>query len=69
MAYDLVTPAMTDAQLRQEAQGIEQRCAVTYAAGVAATTDRERSLLVGALIDAAVRGLSFGAEATAFPGN
>lgn len=68
MAYDLVTPAMTDAQLRQEAQGIEQRCAVTYAAGVAATTDRERSLW-STLIDAAVRGLSFGAEATAFPGN
>jgi len=69
VAYDLATPAMTIAQLREEARGIEQRCSTIYAAGVAGTTDRERSLMVDALIDSAVRGLSFGAEATAFPGN
>jgi hypothetical protein len=54
--------------LRHAALVIEQGCAETYAYVVAETTGTERRWGIGALADAAVRSLSFGAAPSALPG-
>lgn len=64
------TPRRIDSArgLRRAAAAIEQRCADTYAYVVGETTGAERAWGIGALTDAAVRSLSFGAAPSALPG-
>ena len=54
--------------LRRAAAAIERRCAATYAYVVGVSTGADREWAVGALTDAAVRSLSFGAAPSALPG-
>ena len=67
-SYQVSTPARTAPQVRSAAREVEARCAETYAAAVGSTSEANRQWAIDALEDAAVRGLGFGAEATAFPG-
>lgn len=66
--YALPAPvtSIDDADLL--ARRVEDRCAVLYAAVVAASTDDLRREASGWLEDAATRSLAWGATATAFPG-
>jgi len=66
--YALDRPVRGPAGAVALARTIEDRCAATYAALVAASTGALRSDAVGWLGDAATRGLSWGAAPTAFPG-
>ena len=68
VSYEVPTPARTAAQCRRAAAEIEQRSAEVYAAAVGSTARANRQWAIDALTDAAVRGLSFGAEPTPFPG-
>jgi len=68
VAYALPAPVDVPAQARRVARQVEDRCAVLYASVVAAETGRTRGYAVGALVDAATRGLSWGAEPVALPG-
>lgn len=68
VSYEVPTPAVTAAQCRRAAAEIEQRSAEVYAAAVGSTARANRQWAIDALTDAAVRGLSFGAEPTPFPG-
>ena len=68
VSYDLPTPAQTARQCRRAAAVVEQRCAAVYATAVGSTARANRQWAIDALTDAAVRGLTFGAEPTAFPG-
>jgi hypothetical protein len=66
--YRLPLPLGTAAQVQDAAIATETRAAETYAALVAAASGEIRSWAVSALSSAAVRLLTLGAPATAFPG-
>ena len=66
--YALPAPVTSAADARELARRVEDRCAVLYAAVVAASTDDLRAQAAGWLEDAATRALDWGATATAFPG-
>lgn len=66
--YALPTPVDTPAQARHVARQVEDRCSVLYAEVVATNTGRIRAYAVDALIDAATRGLAWGADPVALPG-
>ena len=57
---------VTDA--RTTAQEVEDRSGVLYAALAATASDQIRAFAVDALIDSAIRGLAWGAAASALPG-
>lgn len=61
---DLGTPAGVTARAR----ALEESAAATYAYLVASTTGADRTWAIEALIDAAVRGLGFGARPDRLPG-
>ena len=67
-SYEVPTPAVTAAQLGAAARVIEQRCASVYADTVGSTSLGNRQWAIDALLDAAVRELSFGAQPERFPG-
>jgi hypothetical protein len=67
-SYELPTPARTAPQLTAAARLVEQRCAAVYAETVANTSQADRQWAIGALLDAAVRELTFGARPEPFPG-
>ena len=64
------TPPRIDSArgLRRAAAAIEHRCAATYAYVVGESTGADREWAIGALSDAAVRSLTFGAAPSALPG-
>ncbi|WP_193605516.1 ferritin-like domain-containing protein [Nocardioides dongkuii] len=67
-AYD-VPPRLDDvAVVREQARRVEATCAATYAHLVGSSTGSLRRWAIGALTDAAVRGLTFGAEPEVLPG-
>jgi hypothetical protein len=66
--YALPAPVVTDGDARRLARRIEDRCAVLYAALVAATTGLQRREAASWLVDAATQSLAWGAPATALPG-
>lgn len=68
VSYELPSPARTDAQCRRAAAEVESRCAEVYASMVATTSRANRQWAIDALTDAAVRGLTFGGDPSAFPG-
>jgi Domain of unknown function (DUF4439) len=68
VSYEVPTPARTAPQCRRAAAELEERCAEVYAAAVGSTARANRQWAIDALTDAAVRGLTFGAEPAAFPG-
>lgn len=68
VGYDLPVPVDDPAQARTLAQRVEDRCSMLYADVVAAATDSVRGFAIAALVDAATRALSWGADATALPG-
>ncbi|MCR1781741.1 ferritin-like domain-containing protein [Nocardioides carbamazepini] len=61
---DLGTPAVVTTRARE----LEEAAAATYAYLVASTTDDARAWAIAALLDAAVRGLGFGARPDRLPG-
>jgi len=67
-AYELPTAVDTPAQAAAVARRVEDRCSVLYAQVVAAATGGTRAFGVDALLDAATRALTWGAEPVAFPG-
>jgi hypothetical protein len=67
-AYDLPFPVTGDAQAARLAVRVEQRCAEVYAAVVARTTGDNRAYAARALIECAVRALTWGGDVEAFPG-
>lgn len=67
-AYELPTEVGTPGQAAAVARQIEDRCSVHYAEAVATSTSQTRAYAIGALIDAATRGLGWGAEPVALPG-
>ena len=66
--YALPAPVTSTADAKELARRVEDRCAVLYAAVVAAASDDLRAQAAGWLEDAATRALDWGATATAFPG-
>ncbi len=68
--YTLPLPVQDATSAAALAQQVEDRCAVLYASLVATApaSTVERSLGSTSLVDAATRGLDWGAPATAFPG-
>jgi hypothetical protein len=68
LSYRVPNPATTEAQLRAAARTVEQRCAAVYADMVGSTSRADRAYAVAALSDTAVRGLTFGARPTPYPG-
>lgn len=68
VSYVLPNAADTAARCRRAAAEIEQRCTEVYAAAVGSTSRANRQWAIDALADAAVRQLTFGVAATAFPG-
>lgn len=66
--YALPAPVTSPGDAALLARRVEDRCAVLYAALVAATTADQRALAVAWLEDAATRALAWGAPPTAFPG-
>jgi len=67
-SYEVPTPARTAPQITTAARVVEQRCADVYAETVGATSRGDRQWAIDALLDAAVRQLSFGAEPERWPG-
>jgi hypothetical protein len=67
-SYELPTPARTSHELVAAARDLEQRCADVYADAVGSTSQGDRQWAIDALLDAAVRQLSFGARPDRFPG-
>jgi hypothetical protein len=67
-SYRLPTPARTAGQLGSAARVVEERCAAVYADAVGSTSQADRQWAIDALLDAAVRQLSFGARPESFPG-
>jgi hypothetical protein len=61
---DLATPAAVTTRARE----LEEAAAATYAYLVASTADDARGWAIEALLDAAVRGLGFGARPDRLPG-
>lgn len=68
VAYDAPGPLGTPEQVSATAALLEQRCATTYAALVAATSGPRRRAAVDLLTDAAVAVLGFGGAAEPLPG-
>jgi Domain of unknown function (DUF4439) len=68
-AYRLPFPVVTVTSASRLARLVERRLAATYATAVGHSVADVRSLLAGALADAAVATVSWGAEPTAFPGS
>lgn len=66
--YALPTSVDTPEHARQVARLVEDRCSVLYAEVVATSTGTTRAYAVDALIDAATRGLDWGAAPVALPG-
>lgn len=66
--YALPAPVRSPDDAALLARQVEDRCAVLYAAQVAATTADQRALAAAWLEDAATRALAWGAPSTAFPG-
>lgn len=66
--YALPKPVDSPAQARTVARRVEDRCSVLYAEVVATSTGRTRGYSVDALVDAATRGLTWGAEPVSLPG-
>jgi hypothetical protein len=66
--YALPAAVVTDGDAQRLARRVEDRCAVLYAALVAATTGPQRREAASWLADAATRALAWGAPATALPG-
>jgi hypothetical protein len=66
--YRLPTPVDDVADARAVAQLVEDRCSVLYATLAATATGEIRAYAVDALIDAATRGLDWGAQASPLPG-
>jgi lysophospholipase L1-like esterase len=67
-SYRLPTPSQTSQQLTNSARIIEERCAAVYADAVGSTSRAHRKWAIDALLDAAVRQLSFGGHPQKFPG-
>ncbi|MGD9959782.1 ferritin-like domain-containing protein [Nocardioides sp.] len=67
-AYDLPNDASTPTKVNRAAREIESRCAGLYAELVAGTYDSQRRWAIGALTDAAVRGLDYRGSPEIFPG-
>lgn len=68
VSYELPNPSITAAQLARGGLVTEQRCAQVYATMVGNTSQANRQWAIDALLDAAVRQLSFGGTPDAFPG-
>jgi hypothetical protein len=68
LSYRLAGPATTATEITTVARLTESRCAAVYAAAVGSTSRDDRRWAIGALEDAALRGMSFGAPAVAWPG-
>jgi len=68
VSYALPNEADTAERCRAAAAETERRCAEVYAAAVGSTARANRQWAIGALTDAAVRGLAFGDEPVGFPG-
>ncbi len=66
--YALPQPVDTPAQARAVARRVEDRCSVLYAQVVASTTGRIRAYAIDALINAATRGMAWGATSVPLPG-
>jgi Domain of unknown function (DUF4439) len=66
--YALPAPVTSPHDAALLARRVEDRCAVLYAALVAATTSDQRAVATAWLEDAATRALAWGAPPTAFPG-
>ena len=67
-AYEVPFRVVDVADCRRLGQHLERRSGATYSSAVAQTVDDTRRLLAGALTDAAVREVRWGAEPRAFPG-
>lgn len=68
VSYELPNRADSARRCRAAAAVIEKRCAGVYAAMVGSTARANRQWAIDALADAAVRGLTFGVEPSAWPG-
>lgn len=68
VSYELPNRADTVSRCRRAAAALEERCTEVYAAMVGNTARANRQWAIDALTDAAVRGLTFGVEPTAWPG-
>jgi rubrerythrin len=68
VSYQLPNASVSAAQLTEGALITEQRCAEVYAAMVGSTSQANRQWAIDALLDAAVRQLSFGGVPATFPG-
>ena len=66
--YQLPADLSTPAAVTARARALEDAAAKTYAYLVANTTDTTRAWAIAALLDAAVRGLGFGATPDRMPG-
>ncbi|UMG92019.1 ferritin-like domain-containing protein [Nocardioides sp. TF02-7] len=66
--YDLPADLSGPVAVADRALRVERACAATYAYVVASTAGEERQWAVAALVDAAVRQVTFGGEPTALPG-
>jgi hypothetical protein len=67
-AYDLPADLSTPTAVSRRALALERSCAATYAFVVASTSGADRRWGVEALLDSAVRELSFGGEPERLPG-
>jgi hypothetical protein len=68
LSYQVPNAATTEAQLREAARTVEQRCAAVYADMVGSTSRADRAYAVRALTDTALRELTFGGRPTPYPG-
>ena len=68
VSYRLPNPSRTVGQIGAGALATERRCAEVYAAMVGSTSRADRQWAIDALSDSAVRALTFGGTAEAFPG-
>jgi len=66
--YDLPADLSTSTVVARRALSLERSCAATYAFVVASTREADREWAVAALVDAAVRELSFGGKPERLPG-
>ncbi len=66
--YDLPADLSTAVAVADRALALERSCAATYIFVVASTRDDERKWAIDALLDTAVRELSFGGKPERLPG-
>ena len=66
--YDLPADLSTPVAIAGRALALERACAETYAFVVASTTAEDRKWAIDALVDTAVRELSFGGKPERLPG-